>query len=373
MEGCRAPEILGLVAKCGRHPIRNEYSMLILTRLIASLLMISRVPLPLNPLRWLENLLPNRLRAFLLPCDKWSSQKSVDLSSVNFEFAREVGLPRYIFRHLLLALLQRVGSGDVRLRLPTGLKIVLPRPSTFGRDAFATNSDVDWGSEALFFSHLDASRDFIDVGANIGYYSVYAAPIVRQVFSFEPDPRNHTGLEVNAALSNNIAVQKSALSSEACEVLLDVSRNTCVSKVISASEAAAATVLKLRATTLDAFANENPKLRATGIKLDTEGHELAILRGGLKMIQRDQPLILTELMRWPAQGGEPAYRELSAFAESLSYQLFAFVPCARGFLLPGRYRFIALGSEALFSANATKMIFAVPARLCPAFEKKTRE
>ena len=59
-----------------------------------------------------------------------------------------------------------------RFRLPTGLSMTLPKDSFSGRDVYVTNADVDWGSEALFSRYLDLQGDFIDVGANIGYYSV---------------------------------------------------------------------------------------------------------------------------------------------------------------------------------------------------------
>lgn len=62
-----------------------------------------------------------------------------------------------------------------RFRLPTGLSMNLPEDSFFGRDVYVTNADVDWGSEALFSRYLDLQGDFIDVGANIGYYSVRGA------------------------------------------------------------------------------------------------------------------------------------------------------------------------------------------------------
>ncbi len=285
---------------------------------------------------------------------------------MNLPFVRSIGLPKYLWRRIALDFQQAISIQPVRLRLPTGLSFIVPKSSFPARDAFTTNANVDWGSESLFFKHLDSKGDFIDVGANVGYYSVFGAPVVRQVFSFEPDPRNHPSLEANAALASNILVQKLALSSEAGELLLDVSQDSSLSKFTATSSAAGPRTVAVQATTLDLFAGEKTDLKVTGIKLDTEGHELAILRGGVNTIRRDQPLILTELQR-PAGEGAADFQELRAFADALNYRPFAFVPVTPGLIKPAQYRLTELSSEQVFASHPTKMIFLVPKRLHTAF------
>jgi len=72
---------------------------------------------------------------------------------------------------------------------------------------------MDWGAEELFARFASQNSDFIDVGAHIGYYSMYLHPLVRNVYAFEPDPRNLTDLAANAASASNIEVVESAASS----------------------------------------------------------------------------------------------------------------------------------------------------------------
>lgn len=287
---------------------------------------------------------------------------------MNLPFARAVGLPKYLARRLALLFLYQFLRRKPRLRLPTGLEMHLPCDSFCARDVYVTNADVDWGSEALFCRHLDPEGDFIDVGANIGYYSIYAAPVVRRVFSFEPDPRNHAALGANAREAGNVSIQKAAVSSHEGEVLLELGNESSVSKVAMEPNQGGRQTIVVEATTLDAFAQSRADLRVTGIKLDTEGHELAILRSGVETIRRDQPLILAELMRWPGQGGEAEFRGISDFAESTGHSLFAFTLATPGLIRRARVRLFRLDSVAAFSAHATKMIFLVPARLRPAFE-----
>ena len=69
VEGYRAEEICKLVEAAGWRVVRVEHCMLILTRLVAALQQKVRVPLPLNPLVALENLVPERWRMKFLPYD----------------------------------------------------------------------------------------------------------------------------------------------------------------------------------------------------------------------------------------------------------------------------------------------------------------
>lgn len=69
VEGYRAAEITRLVEAAGWRVLRVEYCMLILTRLVSVLLHWLHIPLPLNPLVALENLIPAAMRPRLLPYD----------------------------------------------------------------------------------------------------------------------------------------------------------------------------------------------------------------------------------------------------------------------------------------------------------------
>ena len=69
VEGYRAEEICKLVEAAGWRVVRVEHCMLILSRLVMALLQKVRVPLPLNPLLALENLVPERWRMKFLPYD----------------------------------------------------------------------------------------------------------------------------------------------------------------------------------------------------------------------------------------------------------------------------------------------------------------
>jgi FkbM family methyltransferase len=278
---------------------------------------------------------------------------------MNIAYIREIGWWNYALRATWLAIVQRLLKRDLPFRLPSGLVMILPRDSLFGREVFYTDADVDWGSEALFMRFLDPQGDFIDAGANIGYYSLYAAPLVRRVLAFEPDPRNHPALQANASRSQNIHLHWIALSATSGTAHLDVSQPTTNSHLLD-NESSHANGLSVETRSLDDLVQQDSALRITGIKIDTEGHELPILHGGVKTIAAHQPLILVELQAKPNEAIDDFLR-LQEFAHALSYELFAYVRHLR------RYQLMPVQKVEDYSTRSTKMIFLVPQRLRAAF------
>ena len=107
---------------------------------------------------------------------------------INLEFVKEVGPFTWLRRTFVRQFSKRILGKDNSLKLPTGLRMRLPTASKFASEVFITGSKVDWGSEELFVNHLNASEVVLDVGANIGYYSLYVLPRTAAVHAFEPDP-----------------------------------------------------------------------------------------------------------------------------------------------------------------------------------------
>lgn len=133
---------------------------------------------------------------------------------INWAFIREVGLFRYVTRYGALQFRKRILKRGSRLRLPTGSSMILPCQSRTSAEIFVTNANMDWGAEAVFAGFAESGRDFLDIGAHIGYYAAYLAPLVRRAYAFEPDARNFRGLRENAGIARNIEVVEAAVSSK---------------------------------------------------------------------------------------------------------------------------------------------------------------
>ncbi|MGK7945457.1 MAG: FkbM family methyltransferase, partial [Microcystaceae cyanobacterium] len=115
---------------------------------------------------------------------------------------------RYLLRQFYKAL-----KLNQTITLANHVKMTVPWFSKCGTEVFVTKSNVDWGSEELLLKFLDKTKSFIDVGANIGYYSLLASSS-SQVLAFEPDPKFAQVLEENLAQFSNAQVIQEALFSE---------------------------------------------------------------------------------------------------------------------------------------------------------------
>jgi FkbM family methyltransferase len=212
------------------------------------------------------------------------------MTPINLRFIRQVGLFRWLKRYTWLQFAKRVLRRDTRMLLPTGSRIVLPRQSQSATEVYVTTANTDWGSEALFAQFADRNRDFIDVGAHIGYYSAYLSPLIRRGYAFEPDPRNIPFLQINARLAGNIDIVQMAVSSQSGHRQLQVGGESAVSSL----EGTGRKTIDTPVITIDDFMAARPTIDAALIKTDLEGHDLEALRGMRATVERCRPLILTE-------------------------------------------------------------------------------
>ena len=145
------------------------------------------------------------------------------------------------------------------------------------------------------------SKQFIDIGANTGYYSIALAMENKdlEVFSFEPQPDVHNLLQRNVTrngLSHQIVALNVALGEEQNTKNMFVPKFT---GTVGASfqnlheEEGNASVVVVEVKKLD----ELIKTRIELIKIDVEGYESSVLRGSERLINQYQPTIMVELLR----------------------------------------------------------------------------
>lgn len=269
--------------------------------------------------------------------------------TINSDYIRQVGWLKWTCRSALRQVEKRLLHRDSRLRLPTGLTIILPRQSQNATEVFVTNADMDWGAEALLARFADRQGDFLDIGAHIGYYSVYLSPLVRRAFAFEPNPELQVALQVNAKLAGNIQVVPIAVSSRT-----GAGRLTIRGSATSTLEQAIGPSVEVPLTTIDDFLAARPNIEVALIKTDIEGHDLYALQGAAKTVARCQPLILTECNRV----------ELWSLCGQWSYSIFAFTRDRANL----KVSFRRMSPEDA-RARWYKMLFLVPPRLEAAFEE----
>jgi len=154
----------------------------------------------------------------------------------------------------------------------------------------------------LFKELVAEGMNVIDIGANIGYYTLLAAKLVGErgkVFAFEPEPRNYAlllrNVEVNG-YKNIIPLQK-AVSSKSGKAKLFLDKVESGAHSIYKVRKNNTEAIMVDAVSLDGFF-EGKKCPIDIVKVDVEGAEMTILLGMTKIVNNNNDLkIFTEF--WP--------------------------------------------------------------------------
>jgi FkbM family methyltransferase len=139
----------------------------------------------------------------------------------------------------------------------------------------------------------------VDVGANRGIYAYWIAKRAATVDAFEPQPA--LARYIRAARLRNVHVHETALSDHAGVARLLVPEDDGLARIASSDAgdavkaAAEATLgssadLGIQVRTLDSFCLVNVGF----LKIDVEGHELAVLRGARETIAASRPVVFIE-------------------------------------------------------------------------------
>jgi FkbM family methyltransferase len=162
----------------------------------------------------------------------------------------------------------------------------------------------NWEPEetAFFISRLHAGDTVLDIGANIGWFSLVAAKHIGPtgvIHAFEPRPVTYSMLAKTIALNglrDLVHLWEYALSDEAGDLMINWAANTdnpgnsfvTKDKTGPAGHESA----RVRAVRLDELL---PDIAPDVIKIDVEGAEPMVFAGAVNALKRRRPIILSEL------------------------------------------------------------------------------
>lgn len=169
---------------------------------------------------------------------------------------------------------------------------------------FTLKSDKNEGDFFAFMSLLKDEGLILDIGANLGIMTWHLLKKFpnAEIWAFEPIPENSKILHtVTGKIKHNrFKIFDFALGDNAGTakmVLPNVSKVKMqgLSHVVhdSIDEFNQGDFYEVQIETLDNLIDSNKKVQ--GIKLDVENFEYFVLKGGEKLIERDKPIIYTEL------------------------------------------------------------------------------
>jgi FkbM family methyltransferase len=170
-----------------------------------------------------------------------------------------------------------------------------------------------------FERFVEPGSTVIDVGANVGYFTLLAACLgAEQIIAFEPEPLNYATLQLNVsrnALWDKVHCERVALSSSSGSGVLtlnpinlgghtlnDTSDNY-FEQAYGGSRHSNLTTSKISVDKLsfdDYVAAAGHIKRIDFMKIDVEGHELEVLRGMVSTLRKFRPraLLLEDYGNW---------------------------------------------------------------------------
>lgn len=209
-------------------------------------------------------------------------------------------------------------SDGTQITVPDSLNLIT---------TYVLREQGDWFEDEIKFLRflLKSGQKVIDIGANYGVYTLSMAKLVGptgRVWAFEPASKTARLLAESIATNNfnHVVLEQAALSNMNGIAQLSLHDNSELNSLVHEDKPLGVTEI-VPMTTLDEYIELHNLQNIEFIKLDAEGEESNILRGGAHFFSTQSPLIQYEV-----KGRKKLHLELvHAFAE-LGYTSYRLVP-----------------------------------------------
>jgi FkbM family methyltransferase len=230
----------------------------------------------------------------------------------------------------------RGGPHTLVVKLQPGLKMRLYGDSELCRLIYCRHFEA---KERAFVNRFLRPGDvFVDVGANIGLFTLIAAACVGptgKVVAFEPTTMTYARLQDNVRLNqfSNVSCIKLALSDRAGQ--LDLTRSTggfdAWNSLAEPTKGRTFSGEQVEVAGWDGYAREHGLIgRVTMMKIDVEGWESRVLAGGKEAFARaDAPVLQVEFTEESAAAAGTSCSDLYRTLEGFGYRMFVYDPAKR--------------------------------------------
>jgi FkbM family methyltransferase len=197
----------------------------------------------------------------------------------------------YLYRHC-------APQGHVCVQAEGHTLFLDPQDMGMARAFLLFNGRWEETESRLFSSLVKEGMTVVDIGANVGYYTLLAARLTGpggKVYAFEPNPQNFALLSRNVEANGyqNVVLIPKAVSETSGTAALCIDRASSGGHSLSAFRGGADTVQVGTISLDDYFAGERTVIDV--LKMDAEGAEMAIFAGMRRLLARNPDLaMLTE-------------------------------------------------------------------------------
>ena len=231
-------------------------------------------------------------------------------------------------RHFFFRNLEATGllvnlSDYVGRMIPTrmGLKMRgIPRDRV--SDWLKIFGQYELGTDKYLLRYKNTPGLFLDIGSNIGYYTMLLANANkdRRVWAFEPNPSPRECLEDSVEMNGfteRVMVFPFALSDKDGEADFIFQKGVSGSGHISKEKEG---TIKVAIKNFQELWQRNDSPRIALLKIDVEGHEWQVLSGMEEMLKRDRPNIVVELVDAQLARGGSSSVQICDFLRGLGYE-----------------------------------------------------
>jgi FkbM family methyltransferase len=246
--------------------------------------------------------------------------------------------------------------GVVEATLPFGLRMRVPPGFPSARTYVVGRYEPE--VTRCFMALVKSGMTVVDVGANVGYYTLLASRLVGdegRVYSFEPYPPAFEALVANIEANecHNVTVVPAAVSDHSGMSGFHVDPYGAEGYLASAESD-----MVVPCTTLDDYFGALGWPAVHLVKMDIEGSEPAALRGMRTLLQRNPGLMLIMELNWPAlERAGCSYEEMSSLLCSFGFcQGYIIERGMKRFALPHGLPRMRFTSNVLLTTGHTTII-----------------
>ena len=215
---------------------------------------------------------------------------------------------------------------NITIKLVDGVRVVVPDSLNL-ITTYVLREQEDWFEDEIKFLRnlIQPGQKVIDIGANYGLYTLAMAKLVGPtgcVWAFEPASSTANLLATSIATNsfNHVVLVRSALSSAPGTAQLSLNENSELNELVR-GEQFVGTSETVPLVTLDACMDSYGWKDIDFIKIDAEGEEANILRGGTNFLASESPLIQYEI-----KASHDLHLDLVKQFSELGYQSYRLVP-----------------------------------------------
>jgi len=184
---------------------------------------------------------------------------------------------------------------------------------------------------AFIFRNVRDSDTCVDIGANVGFYTLGLAKRATRgaVHSFEPAPLNYHVLVLNVLTNglSNVVVNHCAVGDKNGTANLCIAQDGAFSSLVDTGRKPIIGTSPTRMITLDFYCSDHALQRIDILKVDVEGAEPAVIRGASRLLadfERRPRLVMLELFEPMLRQFGSCIHEVESLMRSYGYKPFVF-------------------------------------------------